>query len=409
MSGCIFIIGKVDKKLIIPLIYILFYTVLNIINMDDYTNISADYIENFGNSIAEILVFFVSIVVKYAFKTKLAHNSEKQNYLKDFGILFLITAFHKINDILPNLLDKINKAKDDNEDDNSRELLLNGALVFIIITVTTFLTLKYKYYIHHIICIVIITIICVALDFLFLNFEHTNKSTIISSIFLILSDSILYSYLKYLIEFKYYFYLDILYIYGIFRFFANSVALGVTILVHKLDGTNHIFFQFYDYYDNNGLWTVISRFLIGLFITGFLSDILEFIILNKMSPNYIIIGFETGKIPLIIIKFVIKDYEKRKLKVLILVAILVLFVLQVIILLFYFEIFEFNFCSLNKNTKRNIEKRERMLSLNQIEVNNIDLENESEIMIKDYIVKNDTRKSIIEMASSEEKSSNSLN
>ena len=409
MSGCIFILGKVDKKLIIPLIYILFYTVLNIINMDDYSNISADYIENFGNSIAEILVFFVSIVVKYAFKTKLAHNSEKQNYLKDFGILFLITAFHKINDILPDLLDKLNKAKDDNEDDNSRELLLNGALVFIIITVTTFLTLKYRYYIHHIICIVIITIICVALDFLFLNFEHTNKSTIISSIFLILSDSILYSYLKYLIEFKYYFYLDILYIYGIFRFFANSVALGVTILVHKLDGTNHIFFQFYDYYDNNGLWTVISRFLIGLFITGFLSDILEFIILNKMSPNYIIIGFETGKIPLIIIKFVIKDYEKRKLKVLILVAILVLFVLQVITLLFYFEIFEFNFCSLNKNTKRNIEKRERMLSLNQIEVNNIDLENESEIMIKDYIVKNDTRKSIIEMASSEEKSSNSLN
>ena len=34
-----------------------------------------------------------------------------------------------------------------------------------------------------------------------------------------------------------------------------------------------------------------------------------------------------------------------------------LFLLQFISLLFFLEIFEFNFCNLNKNTKRNIEER----------------------------------------------------
>ena len=121
MSGWIFTLGKVDKKLIIPLIYILFNIFFNIFDMHDYSNICSGYIENLGNSIAEIMVFFVSTVVKYAFKITLAHKSKKQNYIKDFGILFLITAFYKINDILPYLLNKLNNAKDDNEDDNSRE------------------------------------------------------------------------------------------------------------------------------------------------------------------------------------------------------------------------------------------------------------------------------------------------
>ena len=40
------------------------------------------------------------------------------------------------------------------------------------------------------------------------------------------------------------------------------------------------------------------------------------------------------------------------------------FTFQIITLLFYLEIFEFNFCGLNKNTKRNIQSRERDESLN---------------------------------------------
>ena len=55
---------------------------------------------------------------------------------------------------------------------------------------------------------------------------------------------------------------------------------------------------------------------------------------------------------------------------------LILFSLQFIILLFFLEIFEFNFCNLNKNTKRNIEERslsamdmrESINSVNNVEI-----------------------------------------
>ena len=121
-----------------------------------------------------------------------------------------------------------------------------------------------------------------------------------------------------------------------------------------------------------------------------------------MSPIYIFICYEMGKIPANIIDFVSNDYQIRgEFKVLILIAILILSLLQIITLLFYLEIFECNFCSLNKNTKKNIEERERMLAVDDIGVKNDDVDNESDIEIKGYIVKDDIGKNSIEMSSVE--------
>ena len=142
---------------------------------------------------------------------------------------------------------------------------------------------------------------------------------------------------------------------------------------------------------------MIIRFLKGLIVIGFFIDILEIIILDKLTPNYIIIGYEIGKIQSNIINFVkTEDYQGYKnLKVLVLISLIILSILQAITLLFYLEIFEFNFCSLNKNTKKNIEKRERLLSINNF---NTDKDNESVIEIKGYTISNTFRKISIELS-----------
>ena len=139
---------------------------------------------------------------------------------------------------------------------------------------------------------------------------------------------------------------------------------------------------------------IIIRFLKGLIISGFIIDILEFLILDKLTPNYIIIGFEIGKIPSNIMYFVTtKDYNNiGNLKVLILIAIIVLSILQVLGFLFYLEILEFNFCSLNENTKKNIEERGRLLAFNNIFFDNNEADKESDIAIKDYIITDGFRK-----------------
>ena len=399
MSDCIFTLGKKDKKLIIPLIYLLVYAIINIIESDDQ-NIVDTYLENFAMSISEIMGFFISVIVKHVFKIKLNQKTRKQNYLKDFGILFLIAAFCKFNDILPYALDRINEAKDNNEGDeknydNSIELLINDAMELILITIVTYFTLKYKYYIHHIICIIMIDLICVALDFDLFNFNHTNALTIISSFVLICADSFLYSYLKYLIEFKYYFYLDLLFIFGIFCFFWNSVSLGAYVLVHQLKGSDMVYFEFYEYLKNKKIKGILWRVLKGFIISGFIIDILEFLILDKLTPNYIIIGFEIGKIPSNIRQFIKTDHpEIGNYKLLVLIAIIILSILQIFCLLFYLEILELNFCSLNKNTKNNIEKRELLLKIEKFDPNGLNTDGESEIIIKGYIIDNDNRKTI---------------
>ena len=65
---------------------------------------------------------------------------------------------------------------------------------------------------------------------------------------------------------------------------------------------------------------------------------------------------------------------------------------QIVSLLFYLEILEFNFCNLNKNTKRNIMLREEedMLLRNNTNISEIEID-------KDLIVKNPTVKKELEL------------
>ena len=86
-----------------------------------------------------------------------------------------------------------------------------------------------------------------------------------------------------------------------------------------------------------------------LTVGGFLAFSIEFFILNELTPNYAIIASELGKIP---ISIILNEGINRWI-------ILIVSIFQIIFLLFYLEIFEFNFCALNENTKRNILEREQ--------------------------------------------------
>ena len=77
--------------------------------------------------------------------------------------------------------------------------------------------------------------------------------------------------------------------------------------------------------------------------------------------------------------------------------ILIISIFQIICLLFYLEIFEFNFCSLNENTKRNIE--ERMINESKENTDDIDNNgnNDDRIIIKGYDITDGINKQDIEM------------
>ena len=91
-------------------------------------------------------------------------------------------------------------------------------------------------------------------------------------------------------------------------------------------------------------------------------------IIDIFEPSFVYLSYVIGKIPPNII--LIKGNNRW--------VVLALSILQILFFLFYLEILEYNFCSLNKNTKKHISERERKQSIE--ESNDID----NEIDIKGY-------------------------
>ena len=90
---------------------------------------------------------------------------------------------------------------------------------------------------------------------------------------------------------------------------------------------------------------------------------------DLFGPSIIFVSYEIAKIPVTLIST--KGTKKW--------IALVLSLLQILFILFYLEILEYNFCSLNKNTKKNISEREHRYSIVGNDINDNDDNNEIEI------------------------------
>ena len=215
-------IGMINKKLLYPLIYLITYAPLIIYWSHNETNIITIAIDSFGASIGQIL----SVFIKFKFRYKLKKNNKiEHNYFKDFFIQFLISVLFLASNLFEANIEKEGKEGEEGEKTNYvNRFYFNDALVIIFITIITHFILKDKYYIHHIISLTIIAFLSTTIDLILKNFFHTKIFLVISSIIYVFADSLLFSYYKYLIEFKYYYFLDPLFAEGIIQLFLALVT-----------------------------------------------------------------------------------------------------------------------------------------------------------------------------------------
>ena len=360
MSNFIFKLGIIDKKLLLPVVYIIVYSLLFIYwDSKEYKEV-AFYLKCFGYSIGLLLTIFVNIAFKYkSYKHRTKNNDKK--YIKYYSILFLIYIFYCSSEIF--------SLHTEEKNESLKVLYINDSFELIFLTLITYFVLKYRYYIHHFISIALFVLISILFDVFLENFTHTNILTVTNSLLYVLTDSLVYSYLKYLVRFKYYYSLDVFFMLGLINLSLDILSFIIHILIQNIKGDPTLINLFAEYYDKFGVWNMIFNFLLSLVFDGFSGGILESLIIDKLTPNYIIIGYEIAKIPSSII------FSETSNKWFF--AILSFF--QMISLLFYLELFECNFCSLNKNTKRSILKRMQ----NFTEENEDDYEDD-EIEIKGY-------------------------
>ena len=139
----------------------------------------------------------------------------------------------------------------------------------------------------------------------------------------------------------------------------------------------------------------IPRFLSWIVIYAFM-DIFKLLTLERLTPNHMMISYGISKL----VNNLIWSQNGRKWYS------IILFLLQFIILFFFLELLEFNFCNLNKNTKRNIEKR-GLTSMDMRE----SINSNNEIFIEEYSFQPENTGKIQEMEiiNNDKEDENSLN
>ena len=342
MVKCIFSLGIVDKKLLIPLLNSLNYIVTNIyfhFYPEDDVNIFIYYI---GFAIGEIMISLLPYIFKYKNKGKKEKKCTKSNII-DYLFMLLIDLFAIVAKNVT-----IYFSGDEINDINAME----GIEIIIIFFVTAFF-FKYKYYIHHIISIAIFIILSIIIDIMLDNYKGHDISSLSINFFFILFESIGYCYFNYMMEIKYHHFWNMTLILGIIDFLAYTIIFFILLIIKSVNDNNNLMSNL-QLYKKGKIGYIIIRFLFGIFIGGFIGSILELQTLSLFTPNHIYVCYEISKISEILLNAAnIIDWLN-----------IIPFTFQIITLLFYLEIFEFNFCGLNKNTKRNIQSRERDESLN---------------------------------------------
>ena len=154
----------------------------------------------------------------------------------------------------------------------------------------------------------------------------------------ILLETLNYCYQKYMMESLYYHYWNLCFILGLALFF-QTFFYGIYITIIEYNDEDKSI-------KNMEIGYIILGFFVNL-ILGFFQYLSRILTLDYYSPNYMLIAYEVLKIYIVLMESK-SDYKWYS---------LIIFVVQFLVLMFYLEIFEFNFCHLNKNTKKNVQKR----------------------------------------------------
>ena len=329
------VIGTVNKKLLFTLLLAIVFIIFNIINTELNKKIGTKNIYSiitlFGQSFGIMMIRLIPYVLKYKYdKTQ---RRKKDTFLDYFYLSLIITSgmgltitfqFAEIG-INFNILNVT---------------CLNEDLDIILLLILTKIFLDYKYYIHNLISIISFCIFGIIIDVILGHYSHLKP---IDSIYFLdgILKTALICYMKYMMDVKFYKYWNIVFAIGSVQSIVCLIIFSFLIIYDVIDN-----FQFEIKY-------IILTIFLNLIFNGFVQFLLIVVMINILTPNHIIIPYEIGKIVAIIVSN-IEAGNTNSVDFLFLIP----FIFQILSLLFYLEILEFNFCGLNKNTKKNIRLRE---------------------------------------------------
>ena len=335
--------GRIDKKLLL----IVFIVIINLIKLIVVMEVNEKYYnKTLINITKEIGAIIIGIFMNCKYKekqNKIGKNKKSFKYILYLFLFRLIKSsyeifyIHIINDkyILTELLNTTN------------------GLELILMSIGTYILLKYKYYIHHIISMIIYLSLSIAIDFILQNFQNSQYDYVYIYIIYIVNEISFFCYLKYLMDKIYYNYKEVVIYMGIIGFITNMLGYGaVFIYQYKLNTKESIINELREYFvfDITKVLSFIFLQLFFVLLNGGLYYLLIVLMIFYFKPNYIVM---TDEIYVFIECIAYKDKKNKYYT-------FIPFFVQIFVLLIYFEIIELNFFKLNENTTKNILKREEI-------------------------------------------------
>ena len=367
------LLGRLDKKLLI----IIVIDIVHLINLIVLNEVSEKFFNNTLINLEEeigIIIIGLFMFCKYKEKQNKTYKNKKSfKYILFLFLFRLIKSSYEIFCI--NIFDKKYRF--------TKVLNTTNGFILLLMSLVTYILLKYKYYIHHIISMFLYLAIGISIDLILHSYQEIKYDYIYFYIIYVVNEVLIFCYIKYLMDKLYYNYKEVVIYWGITGLIAIILTyVALYIYQYKLNINNNIINELREYFDFDKLKIVNFIFLQLLYVllNGGIFYSLTILMVDYFKPNYTVI---TDQI-YVFVRCI--AYEDRKNKYYTFIT----FAFQILALLIYFEIIELNFFKLNENTTKNILEREEIEKEEQNEDEQIKEEIQEIEINGEYILLRDT-------------------
>ena len=342
--------GRIDKKFVlVPILLVADLIELIISKKADENNKQPNKILSVIESDISPIIF--GIILYFIFKSKRSKENKAHKSFKYIIYLFLLLLARRCYDNIFDFMDSKYKVSNLYFTDNGIKLIL--------VTIGTSCLLKYSYYIHHSITLIINSILGIVSDCIIQNYSQIDFSYVYIYIIYLIVYIVTICYTKYMMDKLYYQYTELMIYYGIITVIIDICFFSALSIYENKNNINNsdkeendykdIFGKIYNYFHNTNPAIIIFYQILYFLLYGGIELLMEILIIYYLKPNHILL-------PINIYLFLNALFHKEDYRVL---YILIPLCFQIFMMLLYFEILELNFCGLNKNTVKNIEYREK--------------------------------------------------
>ena len=353
------IFGRINKRLLLPVFLSITQIILLIVNNFYYPGKKDIVSSTYSLALGQIIIKFLPCILKISNdeepkKEKEIKQRKCLHYFFLCGLFLINQGIHSGYSIAGKYLAGLQISYNDSNLFLVQDFAILSIEMAFMALFSRFL-LKYKYFKHHIISIIIFIILGISCEIIIILKSKSAKlisgnvrGYLIVNIIQVINslvDALYFCYQKYLMETLYYPYWNIAFIPGIFIFALATTLLIISLIdKRKLNSSLDFVRNFYLYYQLNG-WIIFGKIILVVVIHIILCP-LTIMTIYYYSPNFILIIFQISTI----VYSLIQDPKVSA-------YCIPLYLVQFLALMIHLEILELNFCDLNKYTKRNIELR----------------------------------------------------